>query len=112
MIVQLNSLTKNELIHILKDLDSSITKEYIELFKADGIDLEFDDDSLNAIAEKAMFERSGARGIRSIVSDIMQDSIYDIFSSSGIKGCRVTRDTVDSGILEITEREDISEKIC
>ena len=76
VIVQLDKLTVDDLVHILTVPKNALVKEYQELFNFDNIELEFTDDAVRAIAEHAIKKNIGARGLRSIMEDIMSDLMF------------------------------------
>lgn len=76
VIVQLDKLTVDDLVHILTVPKNALVKEYQELFNFDDIELEFTDDAVKAIAEHAIKKNIGARGLRSIMEDIMSDLMF------------------------------------
>lgn len=94
VVVELDDLTEDDLIRILSEPKNALTKEYIELFKHDGVELVFDKSALKEIAAIAIKRNIGARGLRSILEETMFDIMYDIPSMSDIKKCIVTKDTV------------------
>lgn len=94
VIVPLEELNKNSLIQILVEPKNSIIKQYQELFKMDGADLEFSDDALKAIADLAFERKTGARGLRSIIEKILMDIMYELPSRDDIKKVVITEDTV------------------
>lgn len=81
IITYVKNLTKEELRQVLTEPKNSIIKQYTKLFKMDGVKLEFEDDALDYIVEKAMTLKTGARGLRSIVEEIMTQYMYDIPST-------------------------------
>ena len=83
------------MVRILTEPDDSITKEYQMLFKKDGIDLLFDDDALHEIARLAFENGTGARGLRTILEDVLMDIMYEIPSDDNIAECILTKDVVD-----------------
>ncbi len=91
IITYVKNLTKEELRRVLTEPKNSIIKQYTKLFKMDGVKLEFEDDALDYIVEKAMTLKTGARGLRSIVEEIMTQYMYDIPSTKKRK-LVVTRD--------------------
>ena len=93
--VALDTLDKDALIRILKEPKNSLVKQYQKLFEIDGVALKFDDDALEAIAEKALDRKTGARGLRAIMEETMMDLMYRIPSDETIKECRITRDMVE-----------------
>lgn len=81
---KLTPLDKDALVRILKEPKNSLTKQYKALFEIDGIDLDFEEDALEAIAETAMERKTGARGLRSIMEDQMTDLMYDLPSREDV----------------------------
>lgn len=85
LIVGLESLDRAALIEILSKPKNSIIKQYKKLFEMDGVELEFTRDALNAIADKAIERKIGARGLRSIMEEIMTEVMFEIPSNKKIK---------------------------
>ena len=81
VITYVKNLTKDELRRVLTEPKNSIIKQYVKLFKMDRVKLEFEDDALDYIVEKALNMKTGARGLRSIVEEIMTQYMYDIPST-------------------------------
>lgn len=100
VLVKLEELTKEDLIRIMTEPKDSIINEYIELFKCDNIDLVFEDDALEEIANMAIANKTGARGIRSILENVMRDIMFDTPSRNNISKCIITKDTIHSCIAE------------
>ncbi|MDF2673666.1 MAG: clpX [Clostridiales bacterium] len=94
IIVTLGSLDREALIKILTEPKNSLTKQYKRLFELDGVELEFEKEALDAIAEEALSRKTGARGLRAITEALMLDVMYDIPSRDDIRKCIVTYDTV------------------
>ena len=103
--VSLDGLDKDALIRILKEPKNALVKQYAKLFEYDGVKLTFDDDALDAIAEKAVKHKTGARGLRSIVENIMMDVMYEIPSDDSIVSCRITKASVDGTEKPVVERK-------
>jgi ATP-dependent Clp protease ATP-binding subunit ClpX len=82
------------MIHILKEPKNSLVKQYTKLFKIDGVDLEFEEDALKEIAKAAIQRKTGARGLRSILEDIMLDVMYELPEYKG-KRVTITKDVVN-----------------
>ena len=74
-----------------------MVKQYKKLFKYDNVELEFDDEALNAVVDKAIERKTGARGLRAIIEDIMRDIMFEIPSNPKIEKCIITRATVENG---------------
>ena len=94
VVVALRSLTEEDLVRILEEPKNALIKQYKALFKLDNVDLEFKKDAVQAIAKKALERKIGARGLRSIMEDIMMDKMYEIPSDSSIKKFTVTANMV------------------
>jgi ATP-dependent Clp protease ATP-binding subunit ClpX len=97
VMVTLNQLDKNSLIDILTKPKNALVKQYMELFAIDGVELEIEEEALEAIAEKAIERNTGARGLRGIIEEVMLDIMYEIPSREDIEKCTITKDTVISG---------------
>lgn len=111
VMVTLNQLDKEALIDILTTPKNALVKQYKELLSIDGVELEIEEDALEAIAEKAIERNTGARGLRGIIEEVMLDIMYDIPSRDDIEKCIITKDTVIDGtdpkfVLKKTEGED------
>ena len=94
IVATLQDLDKTALIKILTEPKNALVKQYKKLFKYDDVELEFEDDAIDAIVEKAIERKTGARGLRSILEDIMRDIMFDIPSNPKIEKCIITRETV------------------
>lgn len=93
--VSLDLLDKEALIRILTEPKSSLVKQYQKLMELDGVKLEFDKAALDAIAETSLSRKTGARGLRAIMEDIMMDTMFRVPSDDTIKGCMITKDVVE-----------------
>ena len=78
MIATLNEITKEDMVHILTEPKNSLIKQYVKLFEMDKVDLEFEKDALLELADLAIKRKTGARGLRSILEDIMLDIMFDL----------------------------------
>lgn len=95
IIATLKELDKEALINIVIEPKNALTKQYKKLLELDGVELEFEPEALNSIVEKAIERNTGARGLRSIIEDIMRDIMFDIPSNPKIEKCIITKDTVE-----------------
>lgn len=93
--VSLDLLDKEALIRILTEPKSSLVKQYQKLMELDGVKLEFDKAALDAIAETSLARKTGAKGLRAIMEDIMMDTMFRVPSDDTIKGCMITKDVVE-----------------
>ena len=94
IVATLEGLTKEALIDIVTKPKNALVKQYKKLVELDGVELEFRQDALEAIVDKALERNTGARGLRSIIEEIMRDIMYDIPSNEKIAKCIITKDTV------------------
>jgi len=78
MIATLNEISEDDMIHILTEPKNALIKQYVQLFKLDSVELEFEKEALKEIARLAIERKTGARGLRSILEDIMLDIMYDL----------------------------------
>lgn len=78
MIATLNEITKEDMVHILTEPKNALIKQYIKLFEMDNVTLEFEKDALLELASLAIIRKTGARGLRSILEDIMLDIMFDL----------------------------------
>ena len=93
--ISLDGLDKEALIRIIREPKNALIKQYRKLFSYDHVDLDFDDDAVEAIAELAMNRQTGARGLRSIMEKVMMDVMYTIPSDDTITKCVITKAAVD-----------------
>ena len=104
VVAALEKLTADDLVRILTEPRNALVKQYQTLMSYDGVELEFDDDALQAIANKAIERRTGARGLRSIIEETMRDVMFEVPSQEDVTKVRITKATVDGTekpILEI-----------
>jgi ATP-dependent Clp protease ATP-binding subunit ClpX len=97
VVAPLHQLNEDAMRSILTDPKNAILKQYKKLFLMENVELEFDKFSLNAIVEKAMLKKTGARALRSIVEDFMLDIMYELPNKKDIEKCVITRDVVEKG---------------
>ncbi len=102
--VALDALTKEDMVHILTEPKNSIVKQYKKLFELDGVVLSFSKDALEAIAEKTISRKTGARGLRAIMETMMMDTMFEIPSDESIKHCKITKEVVEGTGQPIIER--------
>ena len=92
--VSLDLLDRDALIRILTERKSAIVKQYQKLLELDGVKLEFDKDALLEIADTTLKRKTGARGLRAIMENIMMDTMFTVPSDETIKECRITKEAV------------------
>lgn len=110
IIVSLNALTVEALVRILKEPKNAIVKQYKKLFEYDEVNLEFDEEALYKIANKAISHDTGARGLRTIVEDLLIDVMYDIPSKKNVEKVVVTESSVDDKKVKIVYKTDNDKK--
>jgi len=94
IIVTLHSLDEGALVKILKEPKNALVKQYQKLFEIDGVTLEFEDEALRLIARQALERKTGARGLRAIMEELMLDVMFEIPSREDIEKCIITKDVV------------------
>ena len=94
IIVTLDALDEDALIRILTEPKNALVKQYEKLFELDGVSLEFAQDALKGVAEEALNRNTGARGLRSILEEVMLEVMYDIPSRNDIAKCIITKETI------------------
>ncbi len=105
VIAALEELDEKALIAILTQPKNAIVRQYQALFGMEDVELEFTPEALKAIADKAIARKTGARGLRSIVEDVLLDAMFDIPSKGTVAKAIVTRETVEQGTpVELIER--------
>ena len=104
VITALNGMDKETLVRIMTEPKNSIVKQYKALFKMDNIDLEFEKEALERIAELTIERKTGARGLRSIIESVLQPLMFESPSDSSITKITVTKDTVENGKAEIMRK--------
>jgi len=98
----LQDLGKDDLVTILTQPKNALTKQYERMFEFEDVKLTFTDDSLEAIAERAMGRGIGARGLRAIMEDFMLEIMYKLPGETDIKECIISRKVVENEIDPLT----------
>ncbi len=93
-----HNLDEGDLIRILTEPKNALTRQYQKFFKLDGVDLAFADESLAAIAAKALRRGTGARGLRSIIEESLLGVMFDLPSRTDVRKCVITKETIEKGI--------------
>ena len=96
--VHLTDLDENSLVRILTEPKNALVKQYSKMFELEGIGLTFDKDALRRIAKRTLDRGTGARGLRSVIEDIMRDVMFDVPSRSDVREVVVTPDCVDQEV--------------
>ena len=94
IIATLRELDKKALVEIMTKPKNALVKQYKKLFDIDGVELEFNEDALESIVDKAIERKTGARGLRSIMEETMRDVMYEIPSNPKITKCTINKETV------------------
>ena len=92
--VSLKDLNEDAFVKILTEPKNALVKQYTKLFKMDNIDLEFTDDAIKEVAHKASLLKTGARGLRSILEEIMQETMFKVPSSQDVEKVIITKETI------------------
>lgn len=95
ILAALEQLTVEDLVRILTEPRNALVKQYQTLLSYDGVELEFDQEALEAIAAKAIERKTGARGLRSIIEETMMDIMFEVPSQEDVTSVRVTKAAVD-----------------
>ena len=103
VLAALEQLTVDDLVRILTEPRNALVKQYQTLLSYDGVELEFDQEALGAIASKAIERKTGARGLRSIIEEVMMDVMFDIPSQEDVTKVRITKEAVDGTASPIME---------
>lgn len=105
VIVGLEKLDAEALTRILREPKNSLIKQYVKLFKMDNLKLEITDGAVKKIAELAIARNAGARGLRSIMEEIMLPAMYEAPSMKDISGVKVDLDTVETKKIKYLKKE-------
>ena len=94
VLAALHPLEVDDLIKILREPRNAIIKQYQTMFQMDGVSLEFDDDAVEAIAQAAYSQKTGARGLRAIIENIMLEIMFKVPEQKNLNKCIITKDVV------------------
>lgn len=94
IVVTLDALDEDALVQILVEPKNALVKQFKKFFELDGVELEISEGALREVARKAMARKTGARGLRSIIEDVLLDVMYDIPSESDVKRCVITPEVI------------------
>jgi ATP-dependent Clp protease ATP-binding subunit ClpX len=94
----IHQLSRDELMQILTEPRNALVKQFHRFFQFDGIELVFSDDSLVSIADKALERETGARGLRSIIEEVLLEVQFELPSRRDVEKCVVTRETIEKGV--------------
>ena len=106
IISTLEMLDKEALMRILSEPKNALVKQYTKLFELDGVKLEIAEDAIEAVAQKALDRKTGARGLRSIMEECMLDVMYELPSEKNVSKCTITKECITNGARPLlTQRE-------
>lgn len=110
ILFSLQGLTKEMLVKVLLEPKNAILKQYKELLAMDEVDLEFDPEALEAVAEKALEKKTGARALRAILEEIMLDIMYEIPKDENIGRVKITREYIEGKGVPVIEMRGVSKQ--
>ncbi len=96
ILCELAELGEDDLIRVLTEPEDAITKEYALLFDKDGVKLTYEDEALREVARLAVAKKTGARGLRAILEDIMLDVMYELPDMNDVRECIITQDCIST----------------
>ncbi len=110
----IHQLSRTELMQILTEPRNALAKQFQRFFQFDGIELVFADEALNSIADRALERETGARGLRSIIEEVLLEVQFELPSRRDVQKCVVTRETIEKGtpptlVTQAVEEEDPGE---
>ena len=98
VLTHVHNLDKQALVDILTKPKNALVKQYCKFFEFDGVELEFDDDALSAIADQAILRGTGARGLRAIMEEVLLNVMYELPSRQDVHKCLIDKSVVMSGV--------------
>ena len=98
VVAAIHQLSRDDLITILTEPKNALISQFKRFFEFDDIELQFQEDSLSAIADKALERETGARGLRSILEETLMDVQFELPSRRDVSKCVVTKDTIEQGL--------------
>ena len=110
VVTTLQELDRDALVQILTKPKNAVVKQYKELFKLDDVELDFDLSALEAIADKALEKKTGARGLRSIIENVLMSVMYDVPSDPTVERVCITAASVNDEAEPLIERNPNSKR--
>ncbi len=110
IVVGLNALDEEALVKILTEPKNSLVKQYKTQFEIDGVELQFEDEAIRAVAQKAIRLDTGARGLRAILEDVLLDLMYEIPSETDVEKVIVTKESITKESKPLVVRKQLEEK--
>src|SRR5499433_3060039 len=106
----IHQLSRDELMQILTEPRNALVKQFQRFFQFDGIELVFGEEALHSIADKALERETGARGLRSIIEEVLLEVQFELPSRRDVRKCVVTRETVEKGLAPTLVTEAVSDE--
>jgi ATP-dependent Clp protease ATP-binding subunit ClpX len=94
----IHQLDRHELMKILTEPRNALVRQFQRFFQFDGIELVFADEALSSVADKALERETGARGLRSIIEEVLLEVQFELPSRRDVQKCVVTRETIEKGV--------------
>ena len=107
VITTVSPLDRDALVSILTEPRNALVKQYQKMFEIDGVELEFTDDAIEAVADQALLRGTGARGLRAIMEEVLLPVMFDVPSDDDIARVVVTREVVLDNVLPTIVRRDV-----
>ena len=107
VIASLDMLDKDSLVRIIKEPKNAMLKQYKKLLELDGVELIVEDEAIEAIAQKALDRKTGARGLRSIMEETLLDIMYEIPSQENVEKCTITKECVENKKQPILQEKQV-----
>src|SRR5205807_10021698 len=98
VLTHVNNLDEDALVDILTKPKNALVRQYMKFFEFDGVELEFTDDAMRAIAEQAIQRGTGARGLRAIMEEVLLNVMYELPSRKDVTKCVIDADVVLRGV--------------
>src|SRR5207244_11586070 len=110
--VTLDYLDESDIIRILTEPKNAFVKQYQKFFSLDDVELVFHEDALRAIAKKALGRGTGARGLKSIIEDVLLNSMFEVPSRPDIKRCVITEQSINDGVEPLLLTEEPKRRVA
>ena len=104
VVTSLEPLTKDDLMKILTEPKNALTRQYEKLLAYENVKLKFEKSALEALADKAVAKGTGARGLRSLIENMMSSIMFDLPSRTDVAECIITKDTVETGVPKLKKK--------
>ena len=106
VITHVEELGVDDLLRVMTEPKNALVKQYQKLFELDGVTLRFEEDALRAVAEKALENKTGARGLRNVLENVMLDIMYELPTLKDVTGCVITRGVIEGTDKPVLTRSD------